>query len=115
VGEQSGVFYNLISGISWQKEQTLNYFPDYQKVEIIWFKTVSVYQKVTRKKSVWIERKKQNFGLGFIPETGMRANGPHIAWVRVAAVFQGHPLTLKTNIYKTSQIAKTPAFRLMCC
>jgi len=30
-------------------------------------------------------------------------------------VFQGHPLTLKTNIYKTSQTAKTPAFRLMCC
>ena len=76
MGEQSGVFYNLDSRIIYQKEQTLNYFPDYQKAEIIWFKTVSVYKKVTRKQSVWIERKKQNFGLGFIPETGMRANDP---------------------------------------
>ena len=82
MGEHSGVFYKLVSRISYQKEQTLKYFPDYQNVEIFQKKTVSVYEKFTKKNSVWIERKKRNFGLGFFPETGMAANGPQAAWVR---------------------------------
>jgi len=52
VGEHSGVFYKLVSRISYQKEQTLKYFPDYQNVEIFQKKTVSVYEKFTKKNSV---------------------------------------------------------------
>ena len=69
MGEQSEVFYKLISEIIYQKEQSFKYFLDYQKVEIFQIKNCFSLRKMSQKKRAFeLNVKNGTLGWDYFPQ-----------------------------------------------